>query len=223
MTVNHWVAGSSPARGAILKKPPHGGFFSAEICHTENKNRHANIVAMSNKSDEDDVQLFRQAMADVRRLKTNQRPLLPQRPKPIKRNAEIDEHPQADDRLSDAFEAYNDTDQTNDSFARPGVQKQVLKKLRLGKIPIEGELDLHGYRVEQARRTLVEFLNHCREHGLRCVRIIHGKGLSSSQQQPVLKGKTRHWLQQRDEVLAFCPAHRAGGGDGAVNVLLKRG
>ncbi len=180
---------------------------------------------MSDKPDEDETQLFRQAMAGVRRLKTNQRPLSPQRPKPIKQKTAIDTgQQQAPDTLSDEFEPHFDTnDWADESFARAGIQKQVLKKLRLGKIPIEDELDLHGYRVEQARQTLVKFLNHCREHGLRCVRIIHGKGLSSSQQQPILKGKTRHWLQQRDEVLAFCPAHRSGGGDGAVYVLLKRG
>ena len=178
---------------------------------------------MSNKPDDEDAQLFRQAMVGVRRLKTNQRPVLAQRPKPVKRHTAVNEQQQTADTLSDEFEPHSDgSDQSNDSFSRPGIQKQVLRKLRLGKFPIEDELDLHGYRVEQARQTLVGFLNHCREHGLRCVRIIHGKGLSS-QQQPVLKGKTRRWLQQRDDVLAFCPAHRTGGGDGAVNVLLKRG
>ena len=175
----------------------------------------ANIAAMSNKTD-DDAQLFRQAMKGVRRLKTDH-PALPQpRPKPVKRHAPIDEQ-QALDTLSDEFEPH----QENDSFARTGIQKQLLRKLRLGKIPVEEELDLHGYRVEQARQAVAGFLNHCREHGLRCVRIIHGKGLSS-QQQPVLKAKTRRWLQQRDDVLAFCPAPRTGGGDGAVYVLLKR-
>jgi len=177
---------------------------------------------MSNKTDEEDSVLFRQAMAGVRRLKTDQRLHTPSRPKPIKRHTAIDEQPQTMDTLSDDYEPYSDNDQANESFARAGIQKQLLKKLRLGKIPIEDELDLHGYRVEQARQTLGDFLNHCREHGLRCVRIIHGKGLSS-QQPPILKGKTRHWLQQRDDVLAFCPAHRTGGGDGAVYVLLKRG
>lgn len=185
------------------------------------KKPHANIALMSNKTDEEDAELFRQAMTGVRRLKTDQRPLLPQHPKPTKRHASVDAQPQTADTLSDEFEPHSDIDQTNDSYARPGIQKQVLRKLRLGKLPVEDELDLHGYRVEQARRTLGDFLNHCREHDFRCVRIIHGKGLSS-QQPPILKRKTRHWLQQRDDVLAFCPAPPAGGGNGAVYVLLKR-
>ncbi len=180
---------------------------------------------MSNKPDneDEDAELFRQAMVGVRRLETDQAAHLTQRPKPIKRQAQTNESQQTIDTLSDEFEPYNDSNQENDSFARTGIQKQLLRKLRLGKIPIEDELDLHGYRVEQARQALAGFLNHCREHGLRCVRIIHGKGLSSSQQPPVLRGKTRLWLQQRDDVLAFCPAHRTGGGDGAIYVLLKRG
>jgi len=185
------------------------------------KKPHANIALMNNMIDEEDSELFRQAMVGVRRLKTDQRLQIPPGPKLIKRHRAIDEQPQTVDTLSDEFEPYSGIDQANDSFARPGIQKQLLKKLKLGKIPIEDELDLHGYRVEQARQTLGDFLNHCREHELRCVRIIHGKGLSS-QQPPILKGKTRHWLQQRDDVLAFCPAHRTGGGDGAVYVLLKR-
>ena len=176
---------------------------------------------MSKTPDDEDTQLFRQAMAGVRRLKSEDSPVKHQRPKPIKRQLPTDEQQQTVDNLSDEFEPHNDSDLENGSFARPGIQKQLLRKLRLGKIPIESELDLHGYSVEQARMTLTDFLNHCREHGLRCVRIIHGKGLSS-QQPPVLKSKTRRWLQQRDDVLAFCPAHRAGGGDGAVYVLLKR-
>jgi DNA-nicking Smr family endonuclease len=54
------------------------------------------------------------------------------------------------------------------------------------------------------------------------VRIIHGKGNGSVQRRPVLKGKVNHWLQQRDEVLAFCSARPVDGGTGAVYVLLKR-
>ncbi len=176
---------------------------------------------MNNKTDQEDAELFRQAMAGVRRLTTDHRPHTPQRLRAVKRHATTDE-PQMIDTLSDEFEPHSEPHQENDSFTRPGIQKQLLKKLRLGKIPIEDELDLHGYRVEQARQILAGFLNHCREHGFRCVRIIHGKGLSS-QQPPVLKRKTRYWLQQRDEVLAFCPAHRSGGGSGAVFILLKRG
>jgi DNA-nicking Smr family endonuclease len=51
--------------------------------------------------------------------------------------------------------------------------------------------------------------------------VVHGKGLSSPNREPVLKAKVRRWLTQRDEVLAYCEAPRHAGGAGAVLVLLK--
>jgi len=66
-------------------------------------------------------------------------------------------------------------------------------------------------------------LNHCQLHQAKCVRIIHGKGLSSKNNEPVLKQLVRNWLIQRPDVLAFVPAQPAEGGSGAVIVLLKRG
>jgi len=88
---------------------------------------------------------------------------------------------------------------------------------------VEAQLDLHGLTAAQARAALATFLRDCRIHGLRCVRIIHGKGRGSHNRQPVLKGKVNHWLRQRDEVLAFCTARPVDGGGGAVYTLLKRG
>ncbi|HEX7233924.1 MAG TPA: Smr/MutS family protein, partial [Nitrosospira sp.] len=55
----------------------------------------------------------------------------------------------------------------------------------------------------------------------RCIRVIHGKGLSSRNGEPVLKARVGSWLSQRDEVLAFCQAKPEDGGSGAVLVLLK--
>ena len=65
------------------------------------------------------------------------------------------------------------------------------------------------------------FSAHCARNGVRCVRIVHGKGLRSKNRQPVLKSKVAHWLMQRDEILAFCQARPTEGGGGAVVVLLK--
>ena len=85
---------------------------------------------------------------------------------------------------------------------------------------MQGELDLHRLNREEARDALTEFFNAARSSGWRCVRIIHGKGLSSPNREPVLKGKVRLWLAQRDEVLAYCEAPHHAGGSGAVLVLL---
>ncbi|MGH8716002.1 MAG: Smr/MutS family protein, partial [Burkholderiales bacterium] len=71
------------------------------------------------------------------------------------------------------------------------------------------------------RSSLVAFLNSSTKRGLRCVRIIHGKGLGSKNREPVLKHKVRAWLTQREEILAYCEARPVDGGSGAMTVLLK--
>jgi len=106
-------------------------------------------------------------------------------------------------------------------FARPGVPAAALRKLKRGGWVIQGELDLHGLRADEARLALAGFLLHCARHDKRCVRIIHGKGLRSKNREPVLKHKLRHWLAQREDVLAYCQARPADGGSGAAIVLLK--
>ena len=106
------------------------------------------------------------------------------------------------------------------SFVRAGLNPDLLRKLRRGHWVVQGALDLHRHTQEQARIALADFLASARRHGWRCVRIVHGKGLSSPNREPVLKGKVRKWLQQRDEVLAYCEPRPHAGGGGAVVVLL---
>ena len=106
-------------------------------------------------------------------------------------------------------------------FLRDGLSNQILKKLRRGYWATQDQLDLHGLRTEEARALMVNFLNDALKHGLRCVRIVHGKGLRSKNAEPVLKRKVGNWLAQRDEVLAFVQARAEDGGGGAVVVLLK--
>jgi DNA-nicking Smr family endonuclease len=107
------------------------------------------------------------------------------------------------------------------SFRRPGVGPDVLRKLRRGDWVIQEEVDLHGCRTDEARELLADFLRDAVKRGVRCVRVVHGKGHGSKDRQPVLRGKTRVWLAQRDEVIAFCQARPAEGGGGALIVLLR--
>jgi DNA-nicking Smr family endonuclease len=109
------------------------------------------------------------------------------------------------------------------SYRRPGVGPDVLRRLRRGEWVIQAEVDLHGLRVDEARAALGAFLRDSVKRGLRCVRVIHGKGLGSKDRTPVLKTKSRAWLMQRDEVIAFCQARPAAGGAGALVVLLRPG
>ena len=107
------------------------------------------------------------------------------------------------------------------TFTRNGIGPQSLKKLQRGHWMVQDELDLHGLTSAEARATLVEFLDRCLRRGVRCVRIIHGKGLRSPNREPVLKQKVGYWLMQREDVLAFRQARPSDGGGGAVMVLLK--
>jgi DNA-nicking Smr family endonuclease len=106
-------------------------------------------------------------------------------------------------------------------FLRPGLPRLTLRQLRRGRWVIQDEIDLHGLTTAEARPLVAHFLNHCRRAGLRCVRVIHGKGLRSRNREPVLKAKVARWLMQREEVLAFCQARPTEGGAGAVVVLLS--
>ncbi len=107
------------------------------------------------------------------------------------------------------------------NFLRDGLASDTLRKLRRGHWLLQNEIDLHGLTVAEARPALVAFLNACLHDGVRCVRIIHGKGLGSKNGEPVLKRKVASWLMQRDEILAFCQARRTEGGSGAAVVLLR--
>jgi DNA-nicking Smr family endonuclease len=109
------------------------------------------------------------------------------------------------------------------SYRGPGIGPDVLRRLRRGEWVIQAEIDLHGLRVDEARAGLGQFLRAAVKRGLRCVRVVHGKGLGSKDRTPVLKGKARGWLMQRAEVIAFCQARAAEGGAGALVVLLRPG
>jgi hypothetical protein len=86
---------------------------------------------------------------------------------------------------------------------------------------VQAHLDLHGLNRWQAALAVVEFLREARRRHVRCLRIVHGKGLGSPNREPVLKSKLRHWLTLREEVLAYCQAPNHEGGSGAILVLLR--
>jgi DNA-nicking Smr family endonuclease len=71
--------------------------------------------------------------------------------------------------------------------------------------------------------ALSEFIRQAQRQGLRCLRVVHGKGLGSPGKTPVLKSKVHSWLVQKNQVMAFVQAKPAEGGAGALLVLLKPG
>lgn len=147
---------------------------------------------------------------------------LRRRPLPIARQRLRDEQQVMHDSLQDPFD-WDAAVATGDEllFVRPGVPNSAVRKLKRGGWMLRAELDLHGMNGDESRLALIAFLHDCHRRDLRCVRIIHGKGLGSKNREPVLKHKVRHWLMQREDVLAFCQARQVDGGAGAVVVLLK--
>jgi DNA-nicking Smr family endonuclease len=107
------------------------------------------------------------------------------------------------------------------SFQRGGVRDQVLRRLRRGLIPSEDEIDLHGMNQTQARDQLADFIAHSRDAGLRCVKVVHGKGYRSGARGPILKTAVNLWLRRHLDVMAFTSAKVIDGGTGALYVLLR--
>jgi len=106
------------------------------------------------------------------------------------------------------------------SYLRPGLPRDILRKLRRTHWVIQEDLDLHGLTADEAASATAVFLAECRRLGLRCVRIVHGKGLRSAGREPILKRRVRKLLTRREEVIAFVEPRSSHGGGGAVVVLL---
>ncbi len=166
---------------------------------------------------DDDNNLFRQAMADVRPIH-HERASLRKKPAAIKKRA-VKKNPPAADRLSDDF-----IPECGEylEFMRPGVQKSLLKQIRNGRLAVEDRIDLHGHTRDQARMQLLQFLQHAQLKAYKIVCVVHGKGHHSDDGRPVLKAMVNKWLQDMPEVLAFTTAQTRDGGTGAVYVLVKR-
>ena len=167
--------------------------------------------------------LFIRAAGNVQPIRRHGRvDLAPDQPAPLPVQQQLDDQRVLQEAISDEFDAATllDIDDAL-SFRRPGVGTDVTRKLRKGEWSIQGEIDLHGLRREDAREALAGFVREAHRRGWRCVRVVHGKGLGSPGKTPVLKGKVQGWLVQKNEVMAFVQARGDEGGAGALVVLLK--
>lgn len=172
---------------------------------------------------DDDKDLFRQALADAKPLRTTRRAAeVIHKPAPRARFARADEMA----ALRESLEADIDDTESHGGeslrFHRPSVGKRTLRKLARGSFSVQAEIDLHGMTVVEAKPRLSEFIESCARDGKLCVRVVHGKGLGSGDRGPVLKQKVNRWLRQWDTVLAFVSTRQVHGGTGAVYVLLRK-
>lgn len=174
------------------------------------------------RADSQHHQLFAQAVGPVTPLLPHGRAdLRRQPPLPHARQRELDEQAALHEAMSDEVDVESLL-LTDDglSFRRPGISVDVLTRLRRGHWAIQRQLDLHGLRREEARTAVSGFLREAHQQGLRCLRVIHGKGHGSPGREPVLRPKVHRWLAQRREVIAFAQASGPQGGAGALIVLL---
>jgi DNA-nicking Smr family endonuclease len=178
-------------------------------------------VVKKQKSQAADENLFRQEMGDVVPLKTpprsDSKALRKPHRKPGQRAvlagaARVCQPPANDPSHIDATDG--------SSHRKNGVQKKLMQKLKRGQFPIGGQLDMHHMSVATAHDALLDFIAESQSRSLGCVRIIHGKGLRSSQ-GPRLKLMAHQALRDHPNVLAFTTCKPADGGSGAVDVLLK--
>jgi DNA-nicking Smr family endonuclease len=176
-------------------------------------------VAKKNLTSEDS-NLFRQSIGKVHAVKSD-KVLLTEgnKPKPYPKTQTVN----VDEHLSDKtdFDIEKVGIEDSLSFTAPGLQHNVLKKLRKGHFGLDAEIDLHGLNSNDAKQQLLHFLHSSVEQGYRCVHIVHGKGYRSADNHPVLKNNLNLWLRQHQDVQAFCSTPPKDGGTGAVFVLLQ--
>jgi DNA-nicking Smr family endonuclease len=177
----------------------------------------------------DGPDLFERAMEGVRRLPRGgghrvDGPMPASRPRP-----RVSEEAEALAELSDLVhgETSFDVSDTREYIegAIVGLDPRVLRRLRRGDFAWQAHVDLHGMTADQARAAVLAFLQASVRAGYRCVLVVHGRGLNSKDQTPVLKERMKSWLARGTAariVLAFATARPCDGGAGALYVLLRR-
>ena len=109
------------------------------------------------------------------------------------------------------------------------IEKNKLRRIKNGKIIIEGTLDLHGLSLKEAESRLRLFVGDGLQQKKRLLLIITGKGSNS---KPNIHGKTltikselKNWLLDSfysDKVQYISKALDRHGGEGAYYFFLKK-
>jgi len=186
-------------------------------------------VAESGARNVDSEALFRAAMVDVRPLDPRARERREGPPPAAEGRPVTPPDAEALAELCDivAGSAPFDLTQTDEHVegAVVGLDPRLLRRVRAGEFAYQAHLDLHGMTVDEARPAVDTFLAEAYRSGKRCVLIVHGRGLNSKDQVPVLKSRLTSWLargQFARLILAFTSARPCDGGAGALYVVLRR-
>ena len=172
-------------------------------------------------SPDDEQQLFRKAVADVRPLGAEPRHDFRRHPRRRARREDATEAVLGESLSMSPFEHLLETGEEL-NYCGPKLSRQAFRRLRRGEYAVQDEIDLHGMSVARAQEMLTEFIAECLRRHLYCVRVVHGKGMRSGPRGPVLKQEVNRWLRQWDSVLGFASAPPRDGGTGAVYLLLSR-
>jgi DNA-nicking Smr family endonuclease len=184
----------------------------------------------TDEAERDDKEFFLEAMSDViplpgNRRKTTRSPgdnIRPAHPAP-------DDEQEAMTHLYDLVKGSTALDITfTDEYMEgsvKGFSRKLMKKLGKGEFPVQDYIDLHGLTKQEAETRVRDFLLQSYRLGLRCVLIVHGRGLNSPDSFPVLKERLPIWLNRgpaKKIVVAFATARPYDGGAGAIYVLLRK-
>lgn len=177
---------------------------------------------------EEDLRAFEQEMSNVEPLDTRpeRMPLVGLQPKVA---AAVSEDAEVLAQLADLVSGAGpfdiaDTTEYVEGIA-PGQDKRLLERLKRGDFSVQSHLDLHGFTRDEACKAVADYLKMCRTSSLRCVLLVHGRGLHSKDREPVLKNQLARWLSRGPmsrNILAFCTARSPDGGGGSLYVLLRK-
>lgn len=176
-------------------------------------------------ADEDDD--FAAAMADVQPLERTQLAPQPRYREPValsEREREVMRELDALVKGEVPFDVRHDDERIEGCV--PGLDPRVLRGLRKGEFTPQADLDLHGADAESARARVEAFIVESHARGLRCLRVVHGRGRRSPNGEAVLKPSLPRWLARgpaRLIVLAYTSATPPDGGTGASYILLRKG
>lgn len=221
---------NSKRKTQVSFNPLRGDLVSLKKADPSQKRQEKQQAPVLIKRQDEENGLFLGLMSDVTPLEDGKRRIA-RLPDPNVRpaHAPANEELEVLAHLSDLVSGVAEIDITfTDEYIEgctPGFSPRLMERLKKGEFPVQDHVDLHGLNKQEAETKVREFLIRSYRLGVRCVLIVHGRGLNSQDHIPVLKERLPSWLNRgpvNKIVLAFSTARPYDGGAGAIYVLLRR-